>query len=52
MTVKDLYNILEKEIDNGNLTVDSEVWVECNDNYLPCIENYHIAFNLLALHTK
>ena len=26
MTVQDLYNILEKEIDAGNLTVDSKVF--------------------------
>lgn len=52
MTVQQLYNILEKEIDAGNLSVDSEVWLECEENYLPCNGNYHIAFNLLALHTK
>ena len=26
MTVQDLYNILEKEIDAGNLTVDSKIF--------------------------
>lgn len=28
MTVQDLYNILEKEVDNGNLDLDSPVCFE------------------------
>lgn len=31
MTVQDLYNILEKEIDDGNLTVDSEVYFDYSE---------------------
>lgn len=27
MTVQDLYNILEKEVDSGRLALDSEIYV-------------------------
>lgn len=52
MTVQELYNILEKEVDAGNINTNAEVYLEYNGNYLPFNGKYHIVFNLLALHTE
>ena len=50
MTVQDLYNILEKEIDEGNLTVDSEVYFDYNYDYSEAkIDTYTISQSDLIL---
>jgi len=35
MTVQDLYNILEKEVDAGNIQLDSKVYL-CYDSGVDC----------------
>ena len=43
MTIKDLYNILEAEVDAGNLTLDSEIIV---------VAKYSVMFEVFCLFSK
>lgn len=49
MTVKDLYNILEKEVDLGRLTLDSEVYFAYECLCYGGINSYGIEENVLYL---
>ena len=44
MTVQDLYNILEKEVDNGNLDLDSSVCFEQDGEIRDYLTNEQIRF--------
>lgn len=48
MTVQDLYDILEKEIDDGNLDLDSPVCFEHEGN----INNYRVDENIRFIDGK
>ena len=49
MTVKDLYNILEKEVDSGRLTLDSEIYSAYECICYGEINSYDIEDNVLYL---
>lgn len=49
MTVKDLYNILEKEVDSGRLVLDSEVCFKFIDNCYVYPNSYKTQDNILFL---
>lgn len=44
MTVEELYNILEKEVDNGNLDLDSSVCFEQDGEIRDYLTNEQIRF--------
>lgn len=48
MTVQDLYDILEKEIDDGNLDLDSPICFEHEGN----INNYRVDENIRFIDGK
>lgn len=50
MTVQDLYNILESEIDTGRITLDSNVYFEYDEACYGSADAYKIKENDLFLH--
>lgn len=49
MTVQDLYNILEKEIDSGRLALDSQIYFAYEFICYGEINSYDIEDNILYL---
>ena len=50
MTVQDLYNILETEIDAGRITLESNVYFEYEDICYGSADAYKIKESTLFLH--
>lgn len=50
MTVKELYNMLESEVDAGRLTLESQVYFEYDDICFGSVDDYKIKQNGIYLY--